>query len=249
MRELAGLEHVRVVVVGVGAIGGHAAVELARAGVGNLEIVDHDDYDLNNGVRHVLPARYAGRPKASAVAEFARQCSPFTDAGGHDLRVGGSPAAKRSLLELIESAHVVVDATGSRNVTRLLHWRCAGAGVPLVSAAITPGGLGARIVVLRGLSPCLDCFYDDPSIPARDSARVSGTTPHGCSHPAASCAPFEVAEVAANLARTAVRCLPRLPYPTLDFDWVVINFRRAHQRWTQGFLTAQANCPTCPAAP
>jgi molybdopterin/thiamine biosynthesis adenylyltransferase len=247
-RELNGLERTRFLVVGAGAVGGHVAVELARAGVEGLDIVDQDHYDLNNGVRHVLPASYAGREKADAVAEFARQCSPFTEARGHMIRVGTTPFAKQQLLALIASSSVVVDATGSETVTRLLHWRCAEAGVPLVSGALTPGGLGARIVVLRGASPCLDCFYDDRSIPARDSARVSGTTPHGCSHPAASCAPFEVSELAVNLARTAVRCVPRLAYPPLDFEWAVLNFRRPEQRWTQGFLAAQSNCPSCSAA-
>lgn len=246
-RELRGLEEARLLLIGAGAVGGHTAVELARAGVGALDVVDDDHYDLNNGVRHVLPASYAGREKADAVAEFARHCSPFTDARGHKLRVGSTPLAKQQLLELIASANVVIDAAGSETVTRLLHWRCAQASVPLLSGALTPGGLGARIVVLHGFAPCLDCFFDDPSIPERDRARVSGTTPYGCSHPAASCAPFEVAELAANLARSAVRCVPRLAYPPLDFNWAVLNFRRSQQRWTQGFLSGQPNCLTCMA--
>lgn len=244
-RELRGLEHARFLVVGAGSIGGYVTLELARAGAGALDIVDHDHYDLNNGVRHVLPASYAGRAKADAVAELARACSPFTDARGHELNVGVSASAKLRMLALIDTADAVVDATGSENVTRLLHWRCSEAGVPLVSGALSAGGLAGRIVILRGRSPCLDCFYDDPSIPARASARISGTTPHGCSHPAASCAPFEVAELSANLARCAVRCLPRLAYPRLDFDWAVINFRRDEGRWSQGLLAARADCPTC----
>ncbi|HEY2594335.1 MAG TPA: ThiF family adenylyltransferase, partial [Chloroflexota bacterium] len=55
-QELAALERARLLVVGAGSLGGHVALELARAGVGKLDIVDGDRYDLNNGVRHVLPA-------------------------------------------------------------------------------------------------------------------------------------------------------------------------------------------------
>jgi molybdopterin/thiamine biosynthesis adenylyltransferase len=244
-RELQGLERARFLVVGAGSLGGHVALELARAGAGALDIVDHDYYDLNNGVRHVLPASYAGRAKAEAVAQLARACSPFTEAHGHMLNVGSSPSAKQRLLELIDAADVAVDATGSENITRLLHWRCAEAAVPLTSGALTTGGLAGRIVILRRPSPCLDCFYEDPSIPPRESMRAASTTPYGCSHPAASCAPFEAAELSANLARCAVRCVPRLAYPPLDFDWAVINFRRAEGRWSQGLLVSRADCPSC----
>jgi molybdopterin/thiamine biosynthesis adenylyltransferase len=244
-RELRGLEKARFLVIGAGSVGSHAAVELARAGVGALEIVDDDHYDLNNSVRHVLPISYAGREKADAVADFARGCSPFTKARGHMFSAGSTENAKHRLLELIRQSNVVIDATGSANVTRLLHWRCAQAGVPLVSGALSPGGLGGRIVILRKRRPCLDCFYTDPAVPPRDSARAANTTPYGCSHPAASCAPFEVTELAANLARSAARCVPRLAYPPADFDWAVINFRRNADRWTQGLLVPQPDCPAC----
>jgi molybdopterin/thiamine biosynthesis adenylyltransferase len=246
-QELAGLERARVLVVGAGSLGGHVALELARAGVGKLDIVDGDRYDLNNGVRHVLPAAYAGQEKAIAVAAFARASSPFTDARGHTLIVGGTSNAQREILSLIHAASVVVDATGSETVTRLLHHRCAQAAVPLVTGALSAGGLGGRIVVLREHSPCLDCFYESNEVPARDAARTSGTTPYGCSHPAASCAPFEVTELAANIARTAVRCVPRLAYGSLDFDWAVINFRRGADRWTQGLLAPLLDCEGCGA--
>jgi molybdopterin/thiamine biosynthesis adenylyltransferase len=245
LRELTGLEHVRFLVIGAGSVGGHVAVELARAGSGALDIVDGDHYDLNNGVRHVLPSCEAGRNKAEAVADLAGSCSPFTDTYGHGFTIGTDEQGKRRLLELIRKATVVVDATGSRNITRLLHWRCAHAGVPLVSGALTPGGLGARIVILRALSPCLDCFYMNSTIPVPDSGRDANTTPYGCSHPAASCAPFDVTELAANLVRCATRCIPRLAYPRLDFDWAVINYRRSNGRWTQGLMEAQADCPAC----
>ena len=244
-RALRGLEHAHFLVIGAGSVGGFAALDLARAGAGALDIVDGDTYDINNGVRHVLPATYAGRNKAKAVAEFARACSPFTEARGRSFSVGGTESARSQLHALISEADVVVDATGSRNVTRLLHWHAAHAGIPLVSGALTPGGLAARIVVLRKPSPCLDCFESDPTIPSRDADRAANTTPYGCSHPAASCAPFEVTELAANLARSATSCIPRLGYPALDFDWAVINFRRAVNRWTQGLLVPHAGCPVC----
>lgn len=245
LRELRGLEHVRGVVVGAGSVGGHVALEMARAGVGHLDVVDHDDYDLNNGVRHVLQANEAGRSKAQAVAQLAQASSPFTDAVGHDRAVGSSEEARRSVLEMVEAANVVIDATGSRNVTRLLHRRCAAAGVPLISGALSPGGRGARILVLRGFRPCLDCFYSDESIPIPDSDPVANTTPYGCSHPAASCAPFDVSELASNIARCAVRCVPRLRYPRLDFDWAVMNFCRSESRWAQGLLEPRADCVAC----
>ena len=68
------------------------------------------------------------------------------------------------------------------------------------------------------------------------------STPYGCSHPAASCAGFDVTELAANLARTAVRAAATTDYPALDFDWAIINFRPGAVRWTQGMLKPLPGC-------
>lgn len=244
--ELVGLETTRFVVVGAGSLGGHAICELARAGVGELHIVDGDVYDINNSVRHALPVTAAGRNKAEAMRDLAENINPHGSVRAHPWSVEKDEQSRRAVAALIARADVVIDAAGSHAVTRLLHWRCATLGTrALVSAALTPGGYGGRVVVLRDHSPCFDCFLTDPEIPRAAEGPIDNATPHGCSHPAASCAGFDVTQLAAITARTAVRAVRHIAYPTLDYDWAVVNFRPRHPPWTQGHLTPQADCAGC----
>ena len=60
-----------VLIVGIGALGTHAAATLARAGVGRLWLCDRDIVDLGNLQRQVLfdeQDAKAGAPKAIAAA-------------------------------------------------------------------------------------------------------------------------------------------------------------------------------------
>jgi molybdopterin/thiamine biosynthesis adenylyltransferase len=242
--ELAALKNCWALVVGAGALGAPTIGELAKAGVGHIDIVDPDRFDLNNSVRHVLPVRAAGELKASAVATWAADQNPFSTIEGHDLAVGGG--ASSSIRDLVDTADVVIDATGIHYVTRLLHPQCATSDIPLVSAGLSLGGYGGRVVVLRGPKPCIDCFLSDESIPRpMEEVPDEGVTPYGCSHPAASCAGFDAMELAANVARTAVRATSATHYPPLDFDWAVINFRPPEKRWEQGSLEPLSDCPWC----
>lgn len=248
MPELRGLAERRFLVVGAGALGGALVAELAKAGVGRIDVADQDVYDLNNGVRHVLPASAAGLAKVEALAAFANALNPFTDIAGHEFYLGGGEDERRRLEELIATADVVIDTTGAHQVTRLLHQRCVEAGGrPLVSAALSIGGFGGRIVVLRQPSPCFDCYRADASVVWPLEGPESNQTPYGCSHPAASCAGFDALELVASLVRTTVRVSEAVSYPELDFDWATVNFRPGGPRWSQGRLTLQAECPWCSA--
>lgn len=243
--ELQGLENQRFLVVGAGAIGGQLVLELAKAGIGDIDVVDSDIYDVGNAVRHPLGLDSAGLSKADEVAALAERFNPFSRVRSHHQSFGHTPAGRALADELVHAADVVIDTTGFHSVTRLLHQRCAAEGMPLVSSALSVGGYGGRIVVLHRARPCFDCFLDDRRIPAPAQGEAPNRVPYGCSHAAASCAGFDVLELVANTARTAIRLVPGIAYPSLDFDWAVLNFRPGFDRWTQGQLLAQADCPMC----
>lgn len=244
LRELGGLRDAAFLLVGAGALGAPVAGELVKAGSIELDIIDSGRYDLNNAVRHVLPFSRAREPKAPEVAAWAESLNPFAAVRGHQFSVGREDSDK--LARLIAAADVVVDATGLHAVTRLLHHQCAAHGKPLVSGGLSPGGYGGRIFHLHGSRPCLDCFLDsDIPLPLTAPADDEMATPYGCSHPAASCAGFDVTELAANIARTAIRAAGATEYPALNFDWAVVNFRPGAERWSQGALAPLPDCKWC----
>jgi molybdopterin/thiamine biosynthesis adenylyltransferase len=165
--------------------------------------------------------------------------------------VGSREGHRSEVEDLVEAADLIVDATGDQGVTRLLHDRSADKGKKLMILNLTRGAYGARILVLRGSSPCLDCFFgllDSGSVQdAPEGPELVGTTPIGCSHPAASGAGFDAAECVAVAARKAIQELGTTTYPADESDWILLSFRDADQteRFRSGKLPIDPNCPFC----
>ncbi|MCK4245610.1 ThiF family adenylyltransferase, partial [Candidatus Bipolaricaulota bacterium] len=64
------LAQARVLIAGCGALGTNLADLIARAGVGQITVVDHDRVELGNLQRQALMGEAdLGRPKAQAVAK------------------------------------------------------------------------------------------------------------------------------------------------------------------------------------
>jgi tRNA A37 threonylcarbamoyladenosine dehydratase len=74
---LATLRRARIAVVGVGGVGSYVVEALARAGVGWLVLIDHDQSELSNTNRqlHALEGHY-GQPKVELMAERVKAINP-----------------------------------------------------------------------------------------------------------------------------------------------------------------------------
>ena len=71
------LQGKRVLVVGVGGVGGHAAENIARCGVGHLTLVDGDTVDISNCNRQIIATgSTVGLPKAEVLAARCREINP-----------------------------------------------------------------------------------------------------------------------------------------------------------------------------
>lgn len=66
-----------VAVCGLGGLGSNAAILLARAGVGNLHIIDFDSVDCGNLNRQQYFLGQVGMPKPEALAETLRDINPY----------------------------------------------------------------------------------------------------------------------------------------------------------------------------
>jgi molybdopterin/thiamine biosynthesis adenylyltransferase len=244
--ELDGLATQRALLIGAGSVAAEIAAELAKAGVGRLDIVDRDDYDPGNAVRHLLPVTRAGQPKAKELASLCEGLNPFADVNGWPVHIGLPGGDPRAILELFDEADLVVEATGSHAVLRVCQRRANEVGVPVVSAALTIGGWGGRVVALQPAGPCWDCFLlqqGEGEIPVPETGPRNDQTPFGCSHPAASCAGFDVTHVGAVASRMSIQALRATKYPELDHDWVVLNFRPGAIPVQTGVLAAHPDCP------
>ncbi len=113
-----------VIVAGLGGVGAHCAVSLARSGVGRLLLVDFDRVTTASLNRHpVAGPADVGRFKTDVLGEWAREVCPDTEVEA--LAEFLAPEALASLLPplLRESYPVLVDAIDGLNckVSLLLH--------------------------------------------------------------------------------------------------------------------------------
>lgn len=71
------LRRSHVLVVGLGGVGGYAAEQLARAGIGKLTLVDGDVVNVTNRNRQLLAlCSTQGQPKAEVMAQRIRDINP-----------------------------------------------------------------------------------------------------------------------------------------------------------------------------
>jgi len=239
--DLVGLQSCRFVLVGAGSVGGSVALHLARAGAGKLTIVDGESYDVNNSVRHELPACAAGMGKAVAIATQCEGANPFCEVGYLSQPLGeGNP---RLTTDALAKADMVIETTGSEMVTRIMERYCRALRIPLLTASLTAGARGADVLLLTP-DLCFQCYLDAQdagTIPMPDVGPAHEAVPAGCASPTFAGAGFDAAELAAVITRTAVAGVGKTFYPTLGYNWAVLNFT-SDPRWRAGILEPDAGC-------
>ena len=125
----------RVAVFGLGGVGGHAAVNLARSGIGALHLVDFDTVSASSLNRSAFAGPGdVGRPKTDVLAEHLGRVCP-------DVAVTVTEAfcAQETLPHLVpadgpDRPDLVIDAIDSLNPkVNLLVW-CREHGVPVIAS-------------------------------------------------------------------------------------------------------------------
>jgi adenylyltransferase/sulfurtransferase len=152
----------RALLVGCGALGGVLAQTLARAGIGELLLVDRDVVELSNLPRQVLfEERHASQatPKAEAAAETLARAGGPTRLSTHVAHVDATNAAS-----LAQGCAVLLDGSDNLPTRYLLNDLSLALGIPWVYAGVV-GAEGLVLAVLPGRGPCLRCLFPDPPAP------------------------------------------------------------------------------------
>jgi len=147
-----------VVVIGVGGLGGAAALELAAARVARIGLVDADRVEISNLHRQILHGPDdIGRTKAEAAAEKLRRGWPSLDLEVHVERLTADNAAA-----LLTGYDVVIDATDDAPSKFLLNDACVSADRILIHAGVT-GLSGQLFTIVPRRGACLRCLF--PEVP------------------------------------------------------------------------------------
>lgn len=150
------LKNANVLVVGLGGVGSFAAEFLARAGVGNLTIVDGDTVDITN-VNRQLPALHStvGKNKVEVVAERILDINPEV----HLIPINEflSPERMDEMLENNKFDYVL-DCIDSVSPKLALIKACRRRKIKIVSSMGAGGKMDPSKVMVRDLSKTNNCY-------------------------------------------------------------------------------------------
>lgn len=125
------LQGSRVIVFGVGGVGGHAVEALARAGVGHIALVDSDTVSVSNINRQIIAThKTVGRKKVDVAKERILEINPDATVETFDIFFENDTKSKIEFTKY----HYIVDAIDSV-ASKVLLIECANeAGIPIISS-------------------------------------------------------------------------------------------------------------------
>lgn len=155
--ELAGR---RVLLIGCGAVGGHLAFEVSRAGIEHLHLVDPDTLRPENTYRHVLGKDCWGKEKAVMLQYALRSQLPFSKAKAFVTTIEQALADGTINLAAYD---LIISAIGNPTSELALNEkvRCGTDGPPIIFTWVDPYGIGGHAVLtgMDGAAGCFECLY------------------------------------------------------------------------------------------
>lgn len=142
-----------VLIVGCGGIGCTTAELLARAGVGQITLIDADSIEISNLQRQTAyTASDLGFYKAEILAKRLRQINPHIRVESY-----ADQLDTRNAEVLISAQDLVLDGCDNFETRYLVNETCKANNVSLISASAI--GFQGQMFMLEGNSACYECLF------------------------------------------------------------------------------------------
>lgn len=150
------LQNAKVLVVGLGGVGSFAAEFLARAGVGNMTIVDGDVVDITN-INRQLPALHStvGQPKVTVVGDRLMDINPALNL----VRIEEFLSPERALAIVTKDYDYVLDCIDSVTPKLNLILSAKRNRVKIISCMGAGGKMLASKVRVTDISNTINCYF------------------------------------------------------------------------------------------
>lgn len=146
-----------VLIIGLGTGGAHAAIELAKCGVGRFILVDRDRLGVGNVVRHPGGISQVGRQKVNVVRDLIHEKNPAAQVTSHEFGVEFENQDR--VKGLIAEADVVICGTDNRPSKLLINQLCIEQNKPALYGGAFRRAYGGQVLRVRPKeSPCQQCF-------------------------------------------------------------------------------------------
>lgn len=151
--KIAQIKSARVLVCGVGGVGGYAVEALARAGVGTIGVLDNDVFSKSNLNRQILATQETvGQRKCDVAKERILSINPNCNVRGYDLFYSSQTASQVALDEY----DYIIDAIDTVTSKLLLIEGAKDKNVPIISCMGTGNKIGMNFEVadIKDTSVC-----------------------------------------------------------------------------------------------
>jgi molybdopterin-synthase adenylyltransferase len=216
-----------VLIVGCGALGSVQAQLLARAGVGQLRIVDADLPEEVNLQRQILfdEVDVAHQtPKAIIAANKLRKINSAIKVEGFNTRADAS-----NIENLIKGMALVMDASDNFETRYLINDACVKNGLPWIYGGVI-GTTGMSMPIIPKQGPCMRCVFPDPPEP--------GSSPTGVSAGILNSAPLAVGALQSAAALKIIVGASLEPHKLTLLDLWQSSFRSVE-------VLREEECPCC----
>ena len=148
------LTHSRVAVFGIGGVGGHCAEALARAGIGRIDLFDHDTVSVSNINRQLIALdSTVGKSKVQAMAERIRDINPDCDVRALEIFYDAGTATEYPLSEY----DYIADCIDTVTSKMLLITSAKEANVPILCALGTGNKLRPEMLQISDIQKTETC--------------------------------------------------------------------------------------------
>lgn len=149
--ELSTLAQKRIGLVGLGSVGSKITLSLARAGARRFYLLDEDVLLPENLVRHALDYRSVGQHRTQAALKALEQLVPGLEVQTSEMNLTGQEnnALLGMALADLGACDVIIDATASPDVFRILREVALTYRTPLVWGRVFAGGIGGLLARSR----------------------------------------------------------------------------------------------------
>jgi molybdopterin-synthase adenylyltransferase len=150
------LREAKIAVLGVGGLGGSAAIWLACVGVGEMWLIDGDRVEVSNLNRQILYSEAdIGEPKVEVAAARLRAFNSAMRVMASDRRV----ESEAELADFIAGADVVIDAADwpAHDIERWCNSACFAAAIPYITMSHFPPIARVGPLYVPGRTGCFLC--------------------------------------------------------------------------------------------
>jgi len=266
--KLAPLANKKISIAGLGALGSFIAIEMARSGVNQLELLDNDSVDASTTIRWPLGLPAVGINKAEVLKRFLDSNYPGKTIQTHQWMIGTFrkpdehnqilPSSESDVLEkFLADTSLVIDATAEFGVHHYLSQLAHERGIPYISVYATPGAYAGSIMrQIPGKTGCWSCFRhmeNEGSLLELNEDAIGLIQPPGCGDITFTGASVDLQQISLMATKLAISTLCKEEvegYPLVDWHIARVNLFSENGEflvpgWHTYDLPIHADCHYC----